>query len=137
MNDKITATTETGDAVQVSTVDRAATADAGGEETFTVRVRDNAPEFFSENRKLRPGDETTMTLQQARAAAGFVDRVNDDGSKAPIDAVDPGVTVQRAPLAGLARHERIEQLRTERDALARRLEEVDRQLAHEDAQSKK
>jgi len=134
MPERITATTDGGEAVEVRTVDRAAEAPAV--ETFTVRVRQSAPSFFTEGVKVGPGDEVQMTLRQAQAASRYVDRVGDDGSLSSIPAEGQEITseIPRAPVAGLARHERIESLQAEKAALEARLQAVNAQIEHEQGQ---
>lgn len=109
-----------------------------GEETIRVRVRDNAPSFYSEGRKCTPGQEIDMTMRQAQAAGMWVVEVVGDQER-PVrqpNEVAAARSVPKANVAGAARHERIGELEREQRELKERLDVVTKQLAHEREQEK-
>ena len=103
-----------------------------GEETIKVRVRPGI-EFFHMGDLVREGDEFDMPISQARAASAYIDEVAADGvlRSVPSDLQKTATQIKRASLVGMARHERIGTLEDEKKQLEARLEQVNKQLAHE------
>lgn len=111
-------------------------------DTLRVRVRRGAPSFFTgtppNRQRVSEGMEIPdMPVQQARAAAQWLEEVRDDGSTRPIpherQDVSDVAAVPRAMLVGRPRHERIEALDNEEKQLSDRLRDVRARLEQERA----
>jgi type IV secretory pathway VirB10-like protein len=100
--------------------------------TQKYRMKADAPStgMFIEGVRKYPGEEIELSEAQARAASQFIEQT--DGKPIPSEQqVLPG-DVGRSNLVGMARHERIDALKQEKERLQKRIEAVDHQIANEE-----
>lgn len=99
----------------------------------TIRVRVIGPDFMNEGTLRKTGDEIDMPIGQARAAAMYVRRLLPDGSVVSVPHESQTLTdlPPSANITGMQRHERVEALQKELDALDARRDAVAKELERE------